>query len=526
MMKVLFVGVVVIGTLIATQVDAAPPAWCKGAAVESRELRGLSSKDPREVVKTFVSAACAPTSESEAQRAEIDAARQAWSKRLGMTDADWADAVPYAGTRDDFFVTTDISVKSLAQATPIDQYAVIAKVSEPGSEIDALYATDMFEPNLSEAGRLGFITGSCLRRAGTDPVPVDMYGMTGIEVISAICQPDLNAFDAAKLFTELRADTAHPGAIKMKLRIAAYELPTRIAEHATEVKQMRKRDDATGKLFEIAADARAVWLSGVGKNARLLEVVLAMDSAAISGSRKLLEGCSEITAATLAEATSSVPAKTFAGLHDDRGDQAAGFASTVLPLLAKSPAVELAAIAALRCTPEGELAALLNGIADNGRPIRGPRNAALGDMRSAKITYDKAGAKLAFPHPKPYGTNYPDGSAHPRSAGGLVKSVKRNGDMLTVQLQQSLIRTEDCVKSHDGRVAKIHGDGRVERESVCDKTAMRTHDNTWDAFQISAKYVALLKPGVVFSAMGPDVIAVWPSASAKQPSIVLGGAVK
>ena len=35
-----------------------------------------------------------------------------------------------------------------------------------------------------------------------------------------------------------------------------------------------------------------------------------------------------------------------------------------------------------------------------------------------------------------------------------------------------------------------------------------------------------LKPGAVFSQSGKDVIAVWPSASAKMPSMVLGGAVK
>jgi hypothetical protein len=523
-MKALFITMVggVTSLCAAGAASAAPPAWCRGAPVEPRELSGLSSKNPREVVKTFVTAACAPSAESEAQRGEIEAARQAWSKRLGMTEADWADAVPYAATRDDFFVTADVSVKSLAQATPIDQYAVIAKAAESSSEIDALYAADMFEPNLSEAGRLAFVQAACLRRA--EPTPVDAYGMTGTEAMWAICQPDLERIDTGKLFAELRADTAHAGAIKMKLRIAGYELATRLADHAAEVAQMKKRDDANGKLFEIAAGARAAWAAGIGKNAKLLEVVLAMDSAAISQSRKLLEGCSETTAAALADAVATLPASAFAGLRDNRDDQAAGFASGAVPVLAGAPAVELAAIAALRCTPDGELAALLDAIVDTGAPARGPRNAALGKILGAKLTYDKAGAKLEIPRPKPYGSSYPDGGAHPRSAGGVVKSVKRSGDTLTVELQQVLIRTEDCVRSHDGKVARIHGDGRIERESVCDKTQVRTHDHTWDPFRVSAKYAAQLVPGAVFSAMGPDVIAVWPSASAKQPSIVLGGA--
>src|SRR5258706_16423953 len=78
--------------------SAAPPAWCKNAKVEPPELKRLSSKDVRDVIKTFVSAECASTPEVEAHRGEIDEARHAWSQRLGMTEEDWADAVAYAGT--------------------------------------------------------------------------------------------------------------------------------------------------------------------------------------------------------------------------------------------------------------------------------------------------------------------------------------------------------------------------------------------------------------------------------------------
>lgn len=512
-------------SLIATGAAwAAPPAWCKDASVGSADLHGLSSKDVREVVKTFVAAECAPSAEVEDHRGEIEAARQAWSKRLGMTEADWADAVAYARTRDDFFVTADVSVKALAHATPIDQYAVIAKASESSSEIDALYAADMFEPNLSEAGRLAFVQAACLHRG--DPAPVDAFGMTGTEAIWAICQADLDRIDVAKLLGEVRADTAHDGAIKMKLRVAAYELPAQLKSHAAEVHQMLQRDDANGKLFEIAAAARAAWASGIGKNTRLLDLVLAMDSAAVSQSRKLLDGCGETTAAALAEAVSAIPAKAFSGMHDLRDDQAAGFAASAVRVLAESPAVNLAAIAVLRCGPDGEIAALLNAIVDTGPPSRGPRNTALARILSARLTYDKVGAKLTYPRPRPFGTIYPDGASHPRSAGGAVKSVKRAGDALAVELQQSLIRSEDCVRSHQGKAARIHGNGRIEYESICDKTAVRTHDHTWAPFNLSAKYAAWLKPGVVFSSMGKDVIAVWPSATAKTPSMVLGGAVK
>src|SRR5262249_39830900 len=158
---------------------------------------------------------------------------------------------------------------------------------------------------------------------------------------------------------------------------AAYELPARVKEHAAEVQQMMQRDDANRKLFEIATGARGAWAAAVGKNTRLLELVLAMDSAALSQSRKQLEGCSETTAAALADAVSAIPARAFAGMRDERDDPSTGFATHAGPVLAESPAVTLAASAFLRCTPDADIAAFLKEIVAYGAPSRGPRNAAL-----------------------------------------------------------------------------------------------------------------------------------------------------
>jgi hypothetical protein len=479
---------------------AAPPAWCRGAAVETTDLHRLSSKDPRDVIKTFVAAECAPTAEVEAHRGDIETARAAWSKRLGMAEADWADAVAYARTHDDYQITADVSVKDLAQATPLDQYAVVRKAGEPLSDMDPLYAADMFEPHLTEAGRLGFVQAACFPHI--QPTLVDASGMTGTEVIWAICQADLERIDVARLLGEIRGDTAHDGALRMKLRIAAYELPDRIKDHGVEVHQMLQRDDTNKKLFEIAGGARGEWAAGIAKDAKLLELVLRMDSAALSQSRKLLEGCAETTAAALAQAVSTIPARAFAGMHDAPGDELVGFAAAALPVLAATPAVNLAAIAARRCSTEGDLAPLLSSVVD------------------------KLGAALIYPRAKPYGSSYPGGSAHPRSGGGTIKSVKRAGDTLTIEFPRRLVRTEDCVRSHQGKAAKIHDDGHIEYESICDKTQIRTHDRTGTPFHVSGKYAAWLVPGAVFSAIGNDVIAVWPSATSKAPSMVLGSAVK
>jgi hypothetical protein len=512
-------------SLIATEAAAAPPAWCKGAPVEATDLRGLSSSDARDVVKALVAAECAPSGEAEAHRGEIEAARQAWSRRLGMTEADWLDAVAYAQTHGDHSIQATLAARTLAAATPLDQYAVIEKARESASELDTLYAADMFEPRLSEAGRLAFLQTTCFH--GGQPAAVDAYGMTGTEAIWAICQADLDQIDVPRLFDEIRADPAHDGALKMKLRIAAYELPGRIKSHAAEVQQMQQRDDATRKLFEIAGAARGAWASGVGKSTRLLELVLAMDSAAVTGSRKQLDGCGEATAAALADAVSAIPASAFAGMHDVRDNPSGGFATQAGPVLAASPAVVLAAIAFVRCAPDADVSAFLKDITAVAPPSRGPRNAALARIESARVTYDKVGARLVFPRPRPYGADHLDGTLQGRSTGGAIRSVKRSGDTLTVEHQPLRVKTMDCVRSHKtGRVTKLHGDGRVQYEELCDRSELRTHDNRWYPSEVSAKYAAWLKPGVVFSQSGKDVIAIWPSASARAPSMVLGGAVK
>lgn len=509
-------------TMLATTgaASAAPATWCKEVKVDPGKLHALETKNPDDLVKALVSAECNPTSEIEAHRDELEQARAQWSRRLGMTEADWSDAVAYA-TSQLSGIRAAMTARTLAAASPLDQYAVILKAGQPGEDMDALYAADMFEPNLSEAGRFAFLETRCVRAA-----PVDAYGMTGSEVIWAICQADIDRMDVAKLLAEIHADTTHDGALRMKLRLDAYELSAALKSHLAEVEQVKARDEASKRLFALASQAREAWSSGAGKNTRLLELVLAMDSAALTQSRSQREGCEPSTTAALAEAVSAIPASSFAGMYDDRGHPEAGFATAAGPLLASSPAVVLAAGAVLRCAPDTDLAAYLHVIVDQGAPSRGPRNAALARIRSTKITYDNVNARLDYPQPRPYGEHYPGEMFQARSLGGVVKSVQKHGDSLKVEIKQTFIRTLDCTRSHrTRRISKIHADGRVEYQDVCDRSELRTHDNTWDAFELSAGHAAWLKPGVMFSASGKDVIAVWPSATAKVPSIVLGGQV-
>jgi hypothetical protein len=515
--------------LWARAAEAAPPAWCKGAQVDAPDLAKLSSTDIRDVLKTFVSATCAPTPEVEANRGQIESARQAWTKRLGMIESDWSDVVAYLATSSDDSIRINASTDVLSATTPIDQYAVIMRVSDIASDwyanIDKFYATDMFEANLSQLGRFAFLTESCI-----DPGPLpalDSDAMLAAMVRWAICQADFDRFDLAKFLDEVRADAARDGAIKMKLRVAAFGLPKRITAQATAVQQMLKRDDANKKLFEVAASARAEWSSGIGKNTKLLDLVLAMDSAKLAQSRKQLDGCADKTAAALADAVATIPAKAFAGMHDDRDNPFTGFASSAGLILARSPEVNLAAIAYLQCTPDSGTGKLLRDSLGNGPVFRGPRHAALSAIKGAKIVYDKVNAQLTYPSIKPYGRSYPEGKVVVSSYGGAIAKVKRDGDMLSIDLEKLLTKQEECLKSHStGRVDRIREDGSVIYHRICDKSGTVVHDETGKNIPASARFASWLKPGAVFSLVDQDVIAVWPSKAAKLPSMVLGGAVK
>jgi hypothetical protein len=512
---------------LASPVAAAPPAWCKGVT-EPANLSQLSSTDIKDMLRAFVRAVCVPTPEVEHHRGEIEAARQAWTKRLGMIEADWADVVGYVPIRYDHSIRVDPSTDVLAGAAPIDQYAIIMRVvdlpREPYDKIDAMYAADMFESNLSQIGRFAFLNTTCFDK---DRYPaVDNDGMLGTEVNWAICQADFERFDLAKFFDEVRAAKAE-GAVKMMLRVAAFDLTKRVKDHAADVQAMLKRHEATRKVFEVAAQARAEWSSGIGKNTKLLDLVLAMDSARLAQSRKQLEGCGEKTAAALAEAVATLPAKAFPVVFDDRDNQRAGFASAAGPVLMQSPAVNLASIAYVQCAPDSSIAEFLKDSLANGPGFRGPRNAALGAIKGAKIVYDKMSVTLRFPEPRPYGRAFPEGHVSVSSRGGVVAAIKRKGEVLSARLEQRLMKFETCVKSHStGRIQQVRDDGSVVYERVCDKSGTEVQDQTEKDFELEATYASWIKPGVRFSAVGKDVIAVWPSKNAKAPSMVLGAAVK
>jgi hypothetical protein len=316
----------------------------------------------------------------------------------------------------------------------------------------------------------------------------------------------------------------------MFLRFHVLDLPAVLKTVSERKAALIKKDDVYQKVFDVAAQARLDWAKGVGANAKLLALALKMDGGALFHSRKLLDGCQAETEEALAAAISTIPAKSFVGMHDDRQMSKKGFAESAGPLLVNVPAVNVAGIAYAECHPKTASSDYLQAFLQNVPGARGPRNFALGAVMGETFTFDDMNAgKMQFPgfSSRPYSRS----GGTIMSAGGVVKAVKPEKDFLLVSLEKTTMKQEDCVKEHhSNHVSRIRSDGAIEYEMICDKTAIVTHDTTWTDFHINPAQAKLLKPGVLFSALHYgdmfDVIAIWPNKSAQTPSNVLGGAIK
>ena len=505
---------------LAPQVAAAGvPGWCKGTSDAGEyDLKELSNSDASEVVGSIAKLSCSPSKELDAHRGEIDRARAAWGQKLGMGDADWADALAFAESDHSF--KADFAGKGLDKLTPVDQFKTIHDAFEDVA--DPLYLADALDGRLTEAGRVAFLLW-CVKN--------DSVARADGDVVKwAACQGDVDKLDIAKLGGELRGDTAHDGAARMWIRVHAYELTKELKEIAAKKAALIKKDDEYGKIFEVAKKARDDWQKTIGSDKDLLALVESVESGVLFHSRKLLDGCEAKTADALAKAVATVPAKTFTAMHDDREDPYKGFATGAGPKLANVPVVHLAAIAYVECQPKSGTGDFLGEFIQRIAGWRGPRDAAVGAISNTPFKFDDTAMKpLEFPNfeNRPYRRT----GGNSGSAGGVVKSTKVEGDKLKVNLEKTTRTVDVCLKEHRGNTARIYwGTGRVEWDMICDQSKPTQIDSTWIDFTVNKKWQKLLKPGTVFTANygfpDADVLAIWPSKTAKLPTWVLGGAVK
>ncbi len=503
---------------------ATPPAWCgkqQKFDANSADVYGLKRTEPEYIVRTIATVLCSTTSDAVPAHGKAEELRKTWSEKLGMVDADWADAVLFIDNRDGNYPKVEISTKVIAQFSPMEQWMAIREGLKAGEiSAGADYVADALHATMSEVGRMAFIAYCLKERIEHSEMPRH-----------AMCAADIAAWDPAKFATQLRGDS-HDGGTKMLLRMRALELAETLATYKTEREKLFKKDDAYKKMVDVAAKARAEWEKGIGANTALLELIQTMDSATFAGSRKLFAGCEAKTQAALTAAISKIPAKAFAGMTDVRDDPFAGFAKKAGPVLVNNPEVNLAANAWAQCNRKTATADFLMASLQEVPGFRGPRAAAYAALLNEKFVFDDVNAREPR-FPSFYGSvPYSRSGGALNSAGGVVDKVTKAKDHAVVALQKTKAKRVDCVKSHrTNRVSRIGSDGRVEYETICDKSAVVTYDTTWTDFKVNLEFVPLLTKGVVFSAINRDngfmdVVAVWKDANATVPMSVLGARVK
>jgi hypothetical protein len=167
--------------------------------------------------------------------------------------------------------------------------------------------------------------------------------------------------------------------------------------------------------------------------------------------------------------------------------------------------------------------------------MRGPRGAAFWQLLQQKFELDDTKLKEP-PLPRIGARPFDSSGGEIMSAGGVVKGVKpgagKDKGKMVVNLEKTTRKQEDCVKEHvTNRIVGIRDSGTVEYERICDKTAIVTHDTTWNDFTVTEQSAKVLKSGLAFSStyganLNAEVIALWPSKDAKLPSMVLGAKLK
>ncbi|NVB77792.1 MAG: hypothetical protein HOV81_05300 [Kofleriaceae bacterium] len=508
------------------------PGWCKGEDFKTGRSSTVRGRDEsyKVTIQNVVEAACTSDPAVEPTREATEKLRREVSSELFMNDADWSDAVLYVKERDKSYDRTKISTTNLGALTPIDQYVAIKDGFVDGvgqdNSSDAYYRADAIGDALTETGRLGFLE-TCMA------LPGGVGARDDDRVVDwAICAEDAQKFDPKKVAEELRTDTAHEARDRTRIHLRLPVVMQGLAKVAAARDALFKTDEAYKAVFDVAQKGRDDWRKGVGTNTELLALVQSTESGFWFHSRKQFAGCEEKTQKAIADAASKIPAKLLKNLFDERYDPFHGFADKAAPILVDQAEFNLAATAYTLCQPKTAIGAYLGGALYLNPGLRGPRTAAFTAIFHQEFALDDTQLK-EVKKPRMGARPYTAGSTS--SFGGVLKSFTPGGSdakgKKIANLQQTLIKQEECVKSHStGRIARITPNGEVQYEQVCDKAAIVTHDHTWDPFAVSERSATWVKPGQLFSTVGAngemEVIAVWSSKTAKQPSLLLGGVLK
>jgi hypothetical protein len=309
----------------------------------------------------------------------------------------------------------------------------------------------------------------------------------------------------------------------MLIRFGLDRLGARLAAHAKEVDRWKKKDPAYARMFEIAATARKDWDAKAGANAALLELVLTMDDARATSSKKAFEGCEAKTWAAFKAGMATIPAKEFEALSTD--DVPSTFLTGAVGIMGNSFPAYNAAIALYMChqgIKKEDILIKTIGVGLQRWPgYRGPRSAAFTAILTAGLELDDTSSKISFPT---LVRVWLQGSSAGGNMGTIAKIVK-DGDTATIEFAPKFAKQEQCAQSRStNRLVQITASGTFIYGSVCLKHKTVTVNKAPSPEKVPVRYVEALKPGMNVMA-GDIVLAAWNKGS-KTPAVVAGAVVK
>ncbi|MCE9578992.1 MAG: hypothetical protein K8W52_38060 [Deltaproteobacteria bacterium] len=511
-------GVSVLGVIGLAHAAEAAPAWCE--ALEGHKVTQehgvdsmLDEKEPRWVLPDLVAASCTPRADAAQRQEEVGELRAEWSKKLGLTEADWRDVADYAlldqTTRNNGelrLLGDDAAKRPWSKFDPIDQYATLREgAGISGSlELDHNFFADALGTRLTETGRLGYVL-DCIGRGTT--VEPERWAM---------CQGDVERLDLSKIPGELRGST-HPGGDKIRIRIAVMEAAEPLAAHAAQVKKLIASDPGYARMFEIAKTTREEWAGRYQKDAALLALVSKTEDARRSRSRQASAGCAEETRAAWKAAASNMPASAFANLSIADSS----FEDRVVGIMLNDPEVYLATVAMANCAHDRDREELDSYIEEKVERqlhfwpgARGPRTQAMSAILTGGVEFDDRALQVRQPSvDRSFGTN----GKSPAGGGGrgIIAKLTPQGDKVLVTFKPDLFKEQRCdAWKYSNRVVQISSDGSLVYDATCQKMITVTLDKSSKPTTVAADQMAGITKGMYVAITSDTLLYASPKPNA------------
>ncbi|HEX4450096.1 MAG TPA: hypothetical protein VH143_04445 [Kofleriaceae bacterium] len=539
-MKLAFALATTLVAASAGRAFAAPAPWC-GQGVDEQfnvtEPNGrfkyntdVDDLADERGLDAIVGASCSTMMRDDQARyhAQLEAARARWSKRMHMTDADWADAGEWIRENASMRYFAGMVMKLDARATfsrlgPVAQFAaldppMIATDKDPRYKSD--YAADALGSRLTQAGIAGYVS-SCLEQDPAGGIDAPRWAM---------CWPDVDAIDLDKLAVELRSSKDSTGGDRMRLRLVAADLvDKRLPEARKELADAEQHDASIAKLFEVAANARKAWRAQATALQAALELQDRLDDAVIENSRSGVAGCAITARAEFDAVVKATPVASFGDLglkKQDDGRFAPNYGNAIAAVT-HTPAGYLAALSMLSCAwiSNAKLAvapALFAGIGHVS--LRGERTAAMMAMKLSGIVSDERGKTFEFHlDAAPTWLRIDDEA---EDGGGRITRLTKSGDRVHVEFAAVMEKQTDCMKPvRTNHITAIRDDGTLVYEYTCAQYQSQMVNVASGPIDVDATDAATLKVGMIMH-YGDGVLLAWNKAGDKAPALVFGVPVK